>query len=91
MSWTLATIAILPLVYIGSREIGDFKTRLMVTKILSIIYGFISISTFALGIVVGLDNGTIWIVLKNLMEAIPVIFGFLVLSIFIYRKVKYEK
>lgn len=91
MSWTLATIAILPLVYIGSREIGDLKTRLMITKILSIIYGIISISMFALGIVVGLDNSTIWIALKNLTVDSPVIFGFLVLSIFIYRKVKYEK
>ncbi|RDY22479.1 hypothetical protein CHF27_013185 [Romboutsia maritimum] len=92
ISWALATIAILPLVYICSSKIGNLKTKLMVTKILSIIYGIISIGIFVICFLSGfVENGTILTSLKNLIDNSALIFGFLVLSIFIYRKVKYEK
>lgn len=87
MTWELAATAILPLSYIGSTKISNLRTKLMATKILSIIYGIISLYAFAACILSGfMDNAGVWISLKNLIANSPVVFGFLALSICVCRK-----
>jgi len=87
--WEMIALIILPISYLGIIRIGDLKIRSITTKILSIIYGLVSAYIFVVCIISGfVENGTANIAMKNIGENSPLIVGFLILSIFVYKKIK---
>lgn len=87
ISKTLVIIAILPLLYLGVIKIGNLKVKSVLNKILSIIYGIISIGMFLICALSGfVEMGTIYISMKNIVENSPLIIAFMLLSTSIYNK-----
>ncbi|MCM1989510.1 hypothetical protein [Oceanirhabdus seepicola] len=85
--WEMIALIILPILYLGVIRIGDFKIRSIITKILSVIYGIVSVFMFVICLISGfVENGTLNVAIKNIGLNSPLILGFLILSVFVYKK-----